>query len=129
MPRSVRAAPTVKTCKMTTQLHTEHCVCNLAADKRITFTWNWSTAHGWYRLPYSANRWFYTQLLSFLVANVFNSINCDVTPCILVVMFQRFGWFYSIQPSQEIKRTAHTASTKAEYKHAWNSILRSLTYV
>ena len=121
MPRGVRAAPTVKTCKIVTQFRTEHSLCNLVAETRIIFTWKWSNAHGWYGLPYSANRWFCTQLLSFLVANVFNSINCDVTPCNFVVIFQRFGWFYCIHPSQEIRRTAHAASTNAEYKHTWNS--------
>ena len=91
MPRGVRVGPTVKTCKMTTQFRTEYCVCNLVADTRIIFTRKWSTAHGWYGLPYSANRWFFTQLLSFLVASVYNSINCDVMLCNLVVMFQCFG--------------------------------------
>jgi hypothetical protein len=123
MPRSITAAPNVKTCKMTIQIRTEHCVCNLVAEMRIIFISKWSTAHGWYELPYSANRWFCTQLLSFLVTNVFNSINCDVTPCNLVVIFQRFGWFYCIQTSQEIKRAAYAASNNAEYvyKHTWNS--------
>jgi hypothetical protein len=120
MSRGVSAKPTVKTCKMTTQFRTEYCVCNLVADTRIIFTWKWSTAHGWYGLPYSANRWFCTQLISFLVANDFNSINCAVTPCNLVVRFQRFGWLYCIQPSQEIKRTSQAALTNAAYKHKWN---------
>ena len=39
MPRGVRAAPTVKTCKIVTQFRTEHCLCNLVAETRIIFTW------------------------------------------------------------------------------------------
>lgn len=43
--------------------HNECCVCNLLAETRTIFTWQWSTVHGWHGLLCATDRWF-SKLLS-----------------------------------------------------------------